>query len=341
MSLKYIKNYKIFIIGFIFCCIFAGYFFSGEKYVFEMNIGSKGSGLGQLLSPKGVVVDSKGNIYVLDQGNSRIQQFNNNGVYLSHFNSKQGDNGEFDQYYAIAIDKNDNIFLTLGYKTTEEYSTTYLKFTEYKIAKFNRMDVNPRQFGTNHGYEGLYRPYGIAINENGDIYVTAASQWIQKFNTKGEYQLHFGGWGKENGYFREPCQLAVDSNENIWIADDTNNKIQKFNSNGEYQSKIWGIGSGNGQFDQPCGVAIDSKQNIFVADTGNNRIQEFNSNGVYISQFGSYGTDNGQFHFPLTLTFDKNDNIFVVDLGNNRIQKFTKKNVLIIKIMELFKKFKL
>jgi len=38
-------------------------------------IGSPGSGHGQLDDPRGVVVDTKGNLYVADSGNNRIQKF--------------------------------------------------------------------------------------------------------------------------------------------------------------------------------------------------------------------------------------------------------------------------
>ena len=40
-----------------------------------LSFGSKGSGDGQLAEPKGVAVDSAGNIYVADTQNQRIQKF--------------------------------------------------------------------------------------------------------------------------------------------------------------------------------------------------------------------------------------------------------------------------
>jgi DNA-binding beta-propeller fold protein YncE len=45
--------------------------------------GTYGSGDGQFNDPQGVVVDGSGNLYVADAGNFRIQEFTNNGDYLT------------------------------------------------------------------------------------------------------------------------------------------------------------------------------------------------------------------------------------------------------------------
>jgi hypothetical protein len=42
---------------------------------FISSFGSEGEGDGQFIEPEGVDVDSEGNIYVVDTGNSRIQVF--------------------------------------------------------------------------------------------------------------------------------------------------------------------------------------------------------------------------------------------------------------------------
>lgn len=44
-------------------------------YVYNTQWGSLGSGNGQFNSPRGMAVDSSGNVYVADTGNNRIQKF--------------------------------------------------------------------------------------------------------------------------------------------------------------------------------------------------------------------------------------------------------------------------
>ena len=80
--------------------------------------GSFGSGDGQFGSFSNITIDGSGNIYMLDNTNSRIQKFNSTGQFIS----KNGSNGTGDNQFslglflrgtgnAIAIDTNGNIYV--------------------------------------------------------------------------------------------------------------------------------------------------------------------------------------------------------------------------------------
>ncbi len=47
--------------------------------------GERGTGPGQFLTPHGIAIDAKDNIYVVDRGNARIQVFNTDGKFLRQF----------------------------------------------------------------------------------------------------------------------------------------------------------------------------------------------------------------------------------------------------------------
>lgn len=49
--------------------------------------GTKGSNPGEFRTPHSIAVDAKGNVYVADRGNSRIQVFDNDGNYLREITS--------------------------------------------------------------------------------------------------------------------------------------------------------------------------------------------------------------------------------------------------------------
>ena len=87
---------------------------------------------------------------------------------------------------------------------------------------------------------------------------------------------------------------AVDSSNNVYVADQDNNRIQKFDSSGKFITKWGSYGNGDGQFHNPDGIEVDSSGNVYVSDTDNNRIQKFDSNGTFITQWGS-GSSDGQF----------------------------------------------
>jgi len=92
-----------------------------------------------------------------------------------------------------------------------------------------------------------------------------------------------------DGQFRQPTDVAWDSDENIYISDGyTNSRIAKFDKKGNWV-KSWGSrGSGGahanenpGQFNTPHNIGIDRQNNIYVADRGNRRIQVFDTDGNF------------------------------------------------------------
>ena len=154
--------------------------------------------------------------------------------------------------------------------------------------------------------------------------------------------------------FNFPLSLAVDHSDNtVYVADASNNRIQKFDNNGTFIMK-WGsscaikqkmgcvdldgeggpLSVGDGQFNGPRGIAIDSDGHIYVTDFDNNRIQKFIIeepcsegyeviHGVcFITKWGSMGSLNGQFRVPYDIAIDSHEFLYVTDLLNYRIQKF-------------------
>ena len=105
----------------------------------------------------------------------------------------------------------------------------------------------------------------------------------------------FGHGGKGAGEFSVPHSIVFDSLGNMYVTDNSNNRVQKFTSNGTFITKWGSHGKGDGQFLGPEGIDVDSGGNIYVADTGNSRIQKFTSNGTFITKWGSHGKGDGQF----------------------------------------------
>src|SRR5207253_200390 len=90
------------------------------------------------------------------------------------------------------------------------------------------------------------------------------------------FKFTFGSTGTGNSQFFFPSGVAVDSSQNIYVADTDNHRIQIFDSSGNFKLKFGSFGTAsNTQFFSPQGVAIDTSGNILIADTGNNRILKF------------------------------------------------------------------
>ena len=146
----------------------------------------------------------------------------------------------------------------------------------------------------------------------------------QTFTTEVDprFSLSSGEYGEEDGKFVFPYGIAIDSKDNIWVADRVNARIEKFDSKGEYLNKFGTLGEEDGQLANPYGIEIDSQGNIWVVDTENFRIQKFNPEGEYLGKFGTIGSGDGKFLLIYDLAIDSKGNIFVADTESHRIQKF-------------------
>jgi DNA-binding beta-propeller fold protein YncE len=137
------------------------------------------------------------------------------------------------------------------------------------------------------------------------------------------YLTQWGSRDTGNGQFEFPMGIAMDSSDNIYVADSDNNRVEKFDRNGNYLTQWGSLGSDNGQLWNPVSVAVDSSNNVYVTDGGNKRVEKFTSNGTYLTQWGSLGGSNGQFEYPYGIAVDSANNVYVTDVPNNRVEKFT------------------
>jgi hypothetical protein len=89
----------------------------------------------------------------------------------------------------------------------------------------------------------------------------------------------WGSEGSDEGQFNGSKGIATDSQGNVYVAEDWNNRIQKFDSNGEFITE-WGSRSEDeGQFDRPFDIAIGLQGYAYVVD-GLNRVQVWAPGGT-------------------------------------------------------------
>ncbi|MGI0000109.1 MAG: 6-bladed beta-propeller, partial [Nitrososphaeraceae archaeon] len=74
--------------------------------------GSEGSKKGQFIEDHGIVVDSDGNIYVVDTRNVRVQKFDSDGNFITMWGSLGCKDDQFLIPHDIAIDSEGNLYVT-------------------------------------------------------------------------------------------------------------------------------------------------------------------------------------------------------------------------------------
>jgi sugar lactone lactonase YvrE len=243
--------------------------------------GSVGAAAGQFAFPTGIALDDSNNVYVVDNENNRIQKFNSSMI--------------FERMWGWDVDSAGG--------------------TGFEIC------TSACQIGVSGGGTGQFNyPFEIALDSSNNVYVVEIyNHRIEKFNSSGTFMAMWGrdvgGTGVDSctsgcqvgssgtgaGQFSYPYGLAINSTDNLYVGDSSNNRIQKFDSSMIFE-RMWGknvggtnvdictsncqagiIGTGDGQFNYPTGIGTDSAGNVYVSDNANNRIQKF---GVpYINTF--------------------------------------------------------
>ena len=146
---------------------------------------------------------------------------------------------------------------------------------------------------------------------------------VSKCTMDEEYLMEFGSYGFDDGQFSRATSLALDRDENVYVADESLNRISIFDKDGMFLDKWGHEGSGDGALVCPWGLAFDGEDNLWVVDSGNNRIQKFTKDGRFLAGWGQGGTGDGELNMPWGITLDSFGDVYVADWYNSRVQKFT------------------
>lgn len=191
-------------------------------------------------------------------------------------------------------------------------------------------------------------PRGCATDPQGDVFVaeTGANQ-VVKVDPSGAVTAVVGtgraGFSGDNGpataaELSAPEGLAVDPQDNLYIADAGNDVVRKVTPDGTITT-VAGNGHPGDLGDRgpaikaelflPTGLAVDSHGILYIADSANNKVRKVDLAGnistvAGTGQAGGHG-DGGpavaaELNNPVALAVDGAGNLYIADLGNNRVR---------------------
>lgn len=310
------------------------------------NAGFAGDGgsaqLAQLKSPAGLASDGNGAVYIADSANSRIRKVYRGvittiynvtaptGVAISSTGALYVAAGGYlgTQFQAIAgipsardvaIDRAGNVYVTTGQYVRKVTS-------DGKVSTIAGSGASPYFSGDNGPATAakLRAPSGIAVDDAGNCYVAdTANHRIRKITAAGVITTIAGtgeaGSKGDNGpanlaQLNSPRSVAVDSQQNVYIADTGNSRIRRITPAGTIVPVAAPV-------KDPDYVAVDLNGSLYIADTGNNRVLNVNPAS------GSISTVILALQ-PAGVTVDRSGNVYVSEA--QRVSKITPSGALSI-----------
>jgi streptogramin lyase len=290
-----------------------------------------------------VAADASGNLFVADTGNHRIRKITPSGFVSTVAGSSDGyANGTgtaamFNTPRGIAVDTSGNLYVG------DSANHRIRKITPGGVVSTLAGSGNRDSINGPGSTASFYYPIGVAVNNQGDVYVADSSNnLIRKITPAGVVSTlagSYGGFADGTGVraqFEYPVGVAVNANGEVFVADRSNNLIRKITPAGVVTTLAgWTAGylDGTGtaaSLNYCLGVAVDGSGAVFVADTGNLRIRKITPEGVVstVAGAGTEGDVDGTgtaaiFDSPIGVTVDVNGNLYVSEDYNNRIRKIT------------------
>jgi hypothetical protein len=312
----------------------------------------------QLYYPLGLAANSAGSTYyignnynqVVDKftvgGNLTLIAGNHSNTTETIYNGAPATGVQLANPYGLFNDSSNNVYITdsHNYRVRELVNSTGL--------------VNFFAGDGIYGYSGdgssaisaeVTYPYGVAKDSSGNVYIADSNACVIRKVSGGNINTFAGlvtgptstscGFSGDGGAalsakLYTPYGVAIDSKNNIYIADFTNDAVRKVS--GGVITTIAGIGlvggfSGDGgpavnaQLNGPTAVAVDPAGNVFIADYYNCRIRGVNAatgiittvagNGSCAAGLDGLATSN-PVEYPQGVAVDANDNLFIGDYSN-------------------------
>src|SRR5829696_5789823 len=229
-----------------------------------------------LRQPNGLALDTAGNLFVSDSGNSRVRKVATNGVITT-----VAGNGTPAVPGGMAVDAAGNLFVA--------------DVDDNRVRKVAPNGVVTIVAGTGSaGFSGdggpataasLMSPEDVALDAAGNLFVAdTGNSRVRRIGTNGVITTVAGngvaGFSRDGGSatsarLSQPVGVTVDPSGNLFVADTANNRVRKVDSAGVITT-VAGDGtasfSGDGGpataagFRTPAGVAVAPRGDLLIAD---------------------------------------------------------------------------
>jgi sugar lactone lactonase YvrE len=274
--------------------------------------GTGGAAPGRFWFPASLALDARGQLWVDDLANGRVQMLGTDGRFHVRFAVRNPGTG-------MALDRQGHVYI--GQQLGPEASPNVV------LSTFSPSGMLLARWGIPNMVDP---PSGIAVAPNGDVVVVGVCLYRDPkgLELNGSNILRLSPAGQQlglihlGGYFGPGPGIAVDAQETITIAYGTRPHVERYSSSGTLLAS-WGAPKPPSEpsFASPAGITLDAAGNTYLADTAQNVVQEYGSDGMLLHVWGGAGSYAGQFHHPGGIAVARDGTMYVSDTENHRVQR--------------------
>ncbi|KAI8513017.1 hypothetical protein Bbelb_096560 [Branchiostoma belcheri] len=232
-----------------------------EQQPQRVTFGGRGSGQGQFQDPAGVAVSDKGEIFVADRGNKRIQVFTLQGLFVRQFPTDRIKPTD------VALDGEGNLWV-VGWTESAQFVAQQYK---YQWGRYDTQRTISLKKGGGRGVAVDTRSNHILLTQTtqhgGELQGT-----VKVFRPDGTLVRTVGGkYSRYYGDFEDPYSITVDREGRVLVSDREKDLVFAYDENGQslFQFGDRDRYTPGSRLSKPCGICTDMAGNIIVADSGN------------------------------------------------------------------------
>jgi len=305
----------------------------------------------------GVALNSKGHVFALSRGNSSGPAYAAAATQLLEF----GPDGRFIREigrhlyawsfaHTVKVDRHDNIWVT------DKGSDMVIKFTpegRVDMVFGRKQEASDEETGPlKHpnpplpAEDGRFRQVtDVAWDAADNAYISDGyiNSRVAKVDKDGNWLKSWGERGTGPGQFHTPHSIAVDANNNVYVADRSNRRIQVFDGDGNFQRQFTidvpvppdarpaignmpneaAIAAGTFAPGSPWAICISPGPNqvLYSADAWPGRIYKLTLDGKLLGMLGQSGKQLKQFGWIHEIACPSENELYVAELLNWRVQK--------------------
>ena len=266
-----------------------------------------GPTIGTLAQPMGLVFDSSGNIFYVDQENHHVSRISQSGICLARFGGWGNGPGRFQYPVSVQIDRQENVYVV---DMNNQRVQKFLPDGEFLLA-FGDCEEEGQRLGM---------VFSSSIDNEDNLWVADTTHHrIQVYDPNGK--LINSVAPKD---LKRPVGICCLENAEYLVADQSDDLIKRYDVGGNLLASLKRKETGFGDL---YITTFSNTHGIFAADHWSSRIlhldPSLNIQGIY----GNSGKRTGQFN-RVGWMDTRNDVLAVADMCNNRIQFFDIKKTL-------------